>query len=34
MVLFFIARSGRAIGLDAWIARRWPRRWPTRRPWS
>jgi thiosulfate dehydrogenase [quinone] large subunit len=34
MVLFFIARSGRAIGLDGWIARRWPGRWFTRRPFS
>lgn len=34
MVLFFIARSGRALGLDAWIARRWPGRWLTRRPVS
>jgi len=34
MVLFFIARSGRTLGLDAWIARRWPESWPTRRPLS
>jgi uncharacterized membrane protein YphA (DoxX/SURF4 family) len=34
MVLFFVARSGRTLGLDAWIARRWPGRWPTRRPLS
>jgi len=34
MVLFFVARSGRALGADAWIARRWPGRWPTRRPLS
>jgi thiosulfate dehydrogenase (quinone) large subunit len=34
MVLFFIARSGRTLGVDAWIARRWPQRWPARRPIS
>jgi uncharacterized membrane protein YphA (DoxX/SURF4 family) len=34
MVLLFFARSGRAIGLDAWIARRWPASWATRRPFS
>lgn len=32
--LLFLSRSGRAIGLDAWIARRWPRSWLTRRPIS
>lgn len=32
MVLFFIARSGRTLGLDAWLARRWPGRWFTGRP--
>ena len=32
MALLFIARSGRALGLDAWIGRRWPGRWFTRRP--
>jgi hypothetical protein len=34
MVLFLVARSGRTLGADAWIARRWPGRWPTRRPLS
>jgi uncharacterized membrane protein YphA (DoxX/SURF4 family) len=34
MALLFLARSGRAFGLDAWIARRWPRSWLTRRPVS
>jgi uncharacterized membrane protein YphA (DoxX/SURF4 family) len=34
MVLFFVARSGRALGIDGWIARRRPRSWLARRPWS
>jgi uncharacterized membrane protein YphA (DoxX/SURF4 family) len=34
MALLFLARSGRRLGLDAWIARRWPGRWLTRRPCS
>lgn len=31
-VILFLARSGRALGLDAWIAWRWPGSWLTRRP--
>jgi len=32
MAVLFLARSGRALGLDAWIAWRWPGSWVTRRP--
>jgi thiosulfate dehydrogenase [quinone] large subunit len=32
MVVLFLARSGRAGGLDGWIAWRWPGALPTRRP--
>jgi uncharacterized membrane protein YphA (DoxX/SURF4 family) len=32
MVVLFLARSGRAWGLDAWLARRWHGAWFTRRP--
>jgi thiosulfate dehydrogenase [quinone] large subunit len=32
MAAFFLARSGRALGLDAWIAWRWPGSWVTWRP--
>jgi thiosulfate dehydrogenase (quinone) large subunit len=32
MVLLFLAHSGRVFGLDACIARRWPRSWLNRRP--
>jgi uncharacterized membrane protein YphA (DoxX/SURF4 family) len=32
--LLFLARSGRAFGLDAWIARRWPTSWLAGRPVS
>lgn len=34
MALLFLARSGRSLGLDVWIARRWPRSWLTHRPLS
>jgi hypothetical protein len=30
--ILFLARSGRVLGLDAWIAWRWPGSWLTRRP--
>jgi len=32
MAVFLLARSGRALGLDAWIAWRWPGSWVTRWP--
>jgi thiosulfate dehydrogenase [quinone] large subunit len=32
MVVLFLARSGRALGLDAWIAWRWPGCWVSKRP--
>lgn len=32
LTILFLARSGRALGLDAWIAWRWPGSWITRRP--
>ncbi len=32
MTVLLLARSGRALGLDAWIAWRWPGSWVTRRP--
>ena len=31
-LILFLARSGRALGLDAWIAWRWPNSLVTRRP--
>jgi thiosulfate dehydrogenase (quinone) large subunit len=34
MALLFLARSGRALGLDAWITRRCPASWLARRPVS
>jgi hypothetical protein len=34
MSLLFLARSGRALGLDAWVAWRWPGRWMTWRPFQ
>jgi len=34
MSALFLARSGRAFGLDAVIARRWHQSWLTARPWS
>lgn len=34
MVAFFMARAGRALGLDRWIARRRPRSLLARRPFS
>jgi thiosulfate dehydrogenase (quinone) large subunit len=30
--VLFLARSGRALGVDAWLAWRWPDAWFTRRP--
>jgi uncharacterized membrane protein YphA (DoxX/SURF4 family) len=30
--ILFLVRSGRVLGLDAWIAWRWPGSWLTRRP--
>jgi thiosulfate dehydrogenase [quinone] large subunit len=32
--MLFLARSGRALGLDAWIAWRWPGSWVARRPFQ
>jgi uncharacterized membrane protein YphA (DoxX/SURF4 family) len=32
MVVLFLARSGRAWGLDGWLAWRWPGKWFTGRP--
>jgi uncharacterized membrane protein YphA (DoxX/SURF4 family) len=32
MVVLFLARSGRALGFDAWMAWRWPGAWWTKRP--
>ncbi len=34
MLIFFLARAGRAWGLDGWLARRFGDRWFTRRPFS
>lgn len=34
MLVFFLARAGRALGIDAWLAWRFPNSWVTRRPWS
>ena len=32
--VLFLARSGRAWGLDGWLAWRWPEAWFTRRPFA
>ena len=32
MAVLFLARSGRDLGLDGWIAWRWPGSWLTKRP--
>jgi uncharacterized membrane protein YphA (DoxX/SURF4 family) len=33
-IVLFLARSGRAWGLDGWLAWRWPGSWITRRPFA
>jgi len=34
MPVLFLARSGRSLGLDAWLGWRWPGAWFTRRPFA
>jgi thiosulfate dehydrogenase [quinone] large subunit len=34
MIVLFLARSGRAWGLDGWLAWRWPGKWFTWRPFA
>ncbi len=34
MIAFFCARAGRTLGLDAWLARTYPKKWFVRRPFA